>query len=214
MGHSPACWGSWYSVLIAGEESMGPWLIKIHPRFTRQTKRGREIGGGCFLFCSPSHRASWYGLHGLTSSSQDLSPYFRETSADRKRSSCFLRTLLHWGVPDAFSWTQIQQPHSFILSLSGPFHYLASWLTGVAFFSLPNRKWLWRMVLLTSRGQKEEQKALLWLLLPCTGIKRMALLAREQVTPSGLPLFHRSYHPWASGTMRRQQEAAADVYDF
>ena len=64
MGHSPACWGSWYSVPIAGEESMEPWLIKIHPRFTRQAKRGGEIGWWVFpvLFTISQGfliRASW-----------------------------------------------------------------------------------------------------------------------------------------------------------
>lgn len=42
------------------------------------------------------------GVHGFVVSI-GLSAHFRETSVDRKRSSCYLKTLLHLGVPDAFS---------------------------------------------------------------------------------------------------------------
>ena len=48
------------------------------------------------------------------------------------------------------------------------------------------------MVLLTPRGQQGGQKVLVQLLLPCTGVKRTALLVREQASLPWLRLTHRS----------------------
>ena len=71
-------------------------------------------------------------------------------------------------------------------------------------------KWLWRKLLLTSGGWQGGQQALVWLLLPCTGVERTALVGGSGQDCRG-SLIRGSPHPQVSGTTGRLARGSRQI---
>ena len=215
MGYSTDRWGGWYSVLILEGEPMEPRSVKNHPRFSSQAERGGEVARWVFPVLASSSWVfpiMWFLIlwvaHGAPHPTSEKLALTR-----RGQVTGCLPTLRPFRTqaslmpfPELRSRVLVPFCQAVLITWALPLPRLLA--HRVDHFPLPTWKGLWRVLLLTPGHWWGRQKALVWPLLPCTGVKRTALLARQWARLCGSPLSTGPARPQHLAPRESQPDAA------